>query len=56
MVDPYGRNLDFLDRSRYYFFLVATQSYSRGWVDFVPDPLLLRESGGVGVEPEPQDL
>jgi hypothetical protein len=28
-VDPYGRNLDFLDRSRYYFFQVAPQLYSR---------------------------
>jgi hypothetical protein len=28
--DPYGRNLCFLDRSRYYFFQVAPQLYSRG--------------------------
>jgi hypothetical protein len=34
------RNLGFLDRSRYYFFQVAPQLYSRGWVDPVPDPLL----------------
>jgi hypothetical protein len=26
--DPYGRNLGFLDRSRYFFFQVAPQSYS----------------------------
>jgi hypothetical protein len=29
--EPYGRILDFLDRSRYSFFQVATQLYSRGW-------------------------
>jgi hypothetical protein len=28
--DPHGRNLGFLDRSRYYFFQVAPQLYSRG--------------------------
>jgi hypothetical protein len=43
--DPHGRILGFLDRSRYYFFQVAPQLYSRGWVDPVPDPLLLRKSG-----------
>jgi hypothetical protein len=37
----YGRNLGFLDRSRY-FFQVAPQLYSRGWVDPVPDPQLRR--------------
>jgi hypothetical protein len=36
----------FLDRSRY-FFLLAHQLYSRGWVNPVPDPLL-RKSGSVG--------
>jgi hypothetical protein len=35
----------FLDRSRYFIFQVAPQLYSRGWVDPVPVPLLLRESG-----------
>jgi hypothetical protein len=35
----------FLDRIRYYFFQVAPQLYSRGWVDPVPDPMLLRKSG-----------
>jgi hypothetical protein len=28
--DPHGRNLGFLDRSRYYFFQVSPQLYSRG--------------------------
>jgi hypothetical protein len=43
----YGRNLGFLDRSPYFFFEVAPQLYSRDWIDSVPDPLLLRKSGGV---------
>jgi hypothetical protein len=43
--DPHGRILGFLDRSRYYFFQVSPQLYSEGWVDPVPDSLLLRKSG-----------
>jgi hypothetical protein len=35
----------FLYRSSCYFFRVAYQLYSRGWVDPVPYPLLLRKSG-----------
>jgi hypothetical protein len=27
---PYGRNIEFLDRRRYFFFQVAPQLYSRG--------------------------
>jgi hypothetical protein len=46
--DSYGRILAFLDRSRYFFFQVAPQLYSRGCVDTVPDPLLLRKSGSAG--------
>jgi hypothetical protein len=46
--DPYRSNLDFLDRSRYFFFKVAPQLYSRGWVGPVPDPLLVRKSGSPG--------
>jgi hypothetical protein len=46
--DPYGHNLGFLDRSRYFFFQVAPQLYSLGRVDPVPDPLLVRKSGSVG--------
>jgi hypothetical protein len=46
--DPYGRNLGFLDRSRYFIFQVAPQLYSRAWVDPVPDSLLLRKSVSVG--------
>jgi hypothetical protein len=48
VTDPYGRILGFLDRSRYFFFQVAPQLYSRGWVDPVQDSLLLRKSGSAG--------
>jgi hypothetical protein len=41
-------SLGFLDRSRYYFFQAAPQLSSRGWVDPVPDPQLLRKSGSAG--------
>jgi hypothetical protein len=44
---PYGRIIDFLDRSRYFFFQVAPQWNSRGWVDPVPD-ILLRKSCSAG--------
>jgi hypothetical protein len=48
VTDPYGRNLGFLDRSRYFVFQAAPQLYLRGSVDPVPDPLLLRKSGSAG--------
>jgi hypothetical protein len=48
VTDPYGRILGFLYRSRYFFFQVAPQLYSRGWVDPAPDPLLLRKFGSAG--------
>jgi hypothetical protein len=48
LTDPYGCIRGFLDRSRYFFFQVAPQLYSRGWVDLVPNPLLLRISGSAG--------
>jgi hypothetical protein len=48
VTDPSRIILGFLDRSRYFFFQVAPQLYSRGLVDPVPDPLLLRKSGSVG--------
>jgi hypothetical protein len=46
--DPHGRILGFLDRSSYFSIQVAPQLYSRGWVDPIPDPLLLKKSGGAG--------
>jgi hypothetical protein len=48
VTEPYVHILGFLDRSRYFFFQVAPHLYSRGWVDPVPDPLLLRKSGSIG--------
>jgi hypothetical protein len=48
VTNPYGRNLDFLDQSRYFSFQVGPQLYSRGSVDPVPDPLLLSKSGSAG--------
>jgi hypothetical protein len=48
VADRFGRIIGFLDRSRYFFFQVAPQLYSRGWVDLVPGPLLLRKSGSAG--------
>jgi hypothetical protein len=48
VTDPYCRILGFVDGSRYFFFQVAPQLFSRGWVDPVPDPLLLRKFGSAG--------
>jgi hypothetical protein len=48
VTDPCDRILGFLDRSRYFFFQVAPQLYSRGWVDPVPDPLILTKCGSAG--------
>jgi hypothetical protein len=44
-LQPYSR---FLDQSRYFFFQVAPQLYSRGGLDPAPDLLLLRESSRTG--------
>jgi hypothetical protein len=46
---PYSRNLGFIDRSHCFFFQVAHQLYSQGWVDPVQDP-------APGIEPGPLDL
>jgi hypothetical protein len=46
--DLYGRIRGFIDRSSYFFFQVAPQLYLRGWVDPIPDPLLLRKSNSAG--------
>jgi hypothetical protein len=48
VTDPYGSILGFLDRSHYFFSQVTLQLYSRGRVDPIPDPLLLRKSGSAG--------
>jgi hypothetical protein len=44
---PSAVNLCFLDWSRYFFFQVALYLSPRGWVDPVPEPLLVRKCGGV---------
>jgi hypothetical protein len=41
-------NVGFLDWRCYYFFQVAPQLSSWGWVNPVPDPLLLRKTGSTG--------
>jgi hypothetical protein len=43
-----GPDVGSLDRSRYFLFQVAPQLYSRGWVNPVSDPLLLRKSSSAG--------
>jgi hypothetical protein len=48
VTNSYGCNLGFLDWSRYFFFQVAPQLCSRGWVDPIPDPLLLRKYRSAG--------
>jgi hypothetical protein len=48
VTDPYGGILGFLNRSLHFFFQAAPQLYSRGWLDPVPDPLLLRKSDRAG--------
>jgi hypothetical protein len=47
---PTDVNYGFLDRSRYFSIQVARQLSSRGCVDPVPDPVLLRKSGNSGNE------
>jgi hypothetical protein len=45
---PQPLNLGFVDQRRYFFIQVAPQLSSRGWVDPIPEPLLLRKSGRAG--------
>jgi hypothetical protein len=45
--DPYGRNIGFLDRSRYLFFQAAPQLYSDSYLENLVGP---------GIEPGPMDL
>jgi hypothetical protein len=45
VTDLYIHILRFLDQSHYFSFQIAPKLYSRGWVDPIPDPLLLRKSG-----------
>jgi hypothetical protein len=41
-------NLEFLDRSRYFFTHSAPQLFQRGWMDPVPDSPLLRKLNSAG--------
>jgi hypothetical protein len=50
-MDPYDSVRGFLDWSRYFFFQVAPQLYSRDRVAPLPDLLLLRKSVVPGIEP-----
>jgi hypothetical protein len=45
---PYGRILGFSRQEPLLFYQVAPQLYSRGWVDPVRDPLLLRKFVSAG--------
>jgi hypothetical protein len=56
VTDSYGSILGFPDRSRYFFFQVDPQLYSRGGVDPVPVPLLSDNLVVPGIEPGPLDL
>jgi hypothetical protein len=47
---PTAVNLSFQDWTRYFYIQVAPQLSSRGWVDPVPDPLLLRKCGRAGMQ------
>jgi hypothetical protein len=40
--DPYGRILDFLDRSRHFSFQAASQLYSRGFPSEVKTVIFIR--------------
>jgi hypothetical protein len=56
VTDPCGRILGFLDSQPLLFVQVAPQLYSRGWVDPVRDPLILKNLLAPGIEPGPLDL
>jgi hypothetical protein len=46
--DSYGHILGLLDRSLYFSFKVSSHLYWRGWVNPIPDPLLVRKSDSTG--------
>jgi hypothetical protein len=52
----YGRMLGFLNRSRYYFFQVAPQLYSRGRVDQFQAHYFSENLVASGIQPGPLDL
>jgi hypothetical protein len=46
---PTAVSLSFVDRNRHFFFQVAPRLSLRGWVDPIPDPLLLRKYCSAGI-------
>jgi hypothetical protein len=54
VTDPYGRILGFLDRSRYFFYQLAPQLYSR-WTPFQTH-YFTENLVAPGIEPGPMDL
>jgi hypothetical protein len=56
VTDLYCRNLGFLDRSSYFFFQVAPQFYSLGWVDPFQSRYFSENLVAPGIEPTPLDL
>jgi hypothetical protein len=56
VTDPYGRILGVLDRSRYFFFQVAPQLYSKvEWTPFQTH-YFSGKLVALGIEPGPLDL
>jgi hypothetical protein len=56
VTNPYGRILGFLDLSCYFFFQVAPQLYSRGWVNPVRDSHFSENLVVPGIKPGPMYL
>jgi hypothetical protein len=56
VTDPYGRILGFIDRSRYFFFLVAPQLYSTKLSGPRSRPTTFFFLVVPGIEPGPPDL
>jgi hypothetical protein len=55
VTDPYGRILGFLDRSRYFFFQVASQPHEAEWTQF-KTYYFSENPVAAGIEPGPLDL
>jgi hypothetical protein len=56
VTEPLGSILGFLDRSRYFFFQIAPQLYSRGWVDPIQIHYFSENQVALGIEPGFLDL
>jgi hypothetical protein len=55
VTDPYGRILGSVDLSRYFFFKVAPQLHSRGYVDPLETNYFSENLVASGIEPGPLD-